>query len=159
MLFCSALDQKVLILLRIHKKLWNSVVNHTTEKGDIIKQIGSKYGANTKVRWSLFCSALEQKGFDCTKNYKIIVEGCCESNWWRRGHNKTNRTQYGANISVKWCLFLQCCRSKGFDFTENYKMIVEGCCESNWWRRGHNKTNRTQYGANTSVMWCFFAVL
>ena len=35
-------------------------------------------------------------------------------------------------------------------------MIVEGCCESNWWRRGHNKTNKTQYGANTSVMWCFF---
>ena len=35
-------------------------------------------------------------------------------------------------------------------------MIVEVCCESNWWRRGHKKTNRTQYGANTSVMWCFF---
>ena len=35
-------------------------------------------------------------------------------------------------------------------------MIVEGCCESKWWRRGDNKTNRIQYGANTSVMWCFF---
>ena len=35
-------------------------------------------------------------------------------------------------------------------------MIVEGCCESNWWRRGHNKTNKTQYGANTNVMWFFF---
>ena len=35
-------------------------------------------------------------------------------------------------------------------------MIVEGCCEWNWWRRGHNKTNKIQYGASTSVMWCFF---
>ena len=35
-------------------------------------------------------------------------------------------------------------------------MILKGCRESNWWKWGHNKTNRTQYGANTSVMWCFF---
>ena len=35
-------------------------------------------------------------------------------------------------------------------------MIVEGCCESNWWRKGHNKTNRTQYSADTIVVWCFF---
>ena len=35
-------------------------------------------------------------------------------------------------------------------------MIVECCCESHWLRGGHNKTNKTPYGANTSVMWCFF---
>ena len=35
-------------------------------------------------------------------------------------------------------------------------MVVKGWCESNWWKRGHNKTNRTQYGAKTSVKWCFF---
>ena len=35
-------------------------------------------------------------------------------------------------------------------------MIVKGCCESNWWKRGHNKTNRNQNGANTSVSWFFF---
>ena len=116
----------------------------------------SQYGANTSVKWCFFLQCCRTKGFDFTKSSLMIVEGCCESKWWRRGDNKTNRTQYGANIIVKWCLFLQCCRSKAFDFTENYKMIVEGCCESNWWRRGHNKTNRTQYGANTSVMWCFF---
>ena len=35
-------------------------------------------------------------------------------------------------------------------------MIVKGCCESNWWRKRLNKTNRTQYGAHTSVSWFFF---
>ena len=40
MLFCNALEQKVLILLKIQIKLGKSVVNQINEKKDIIKQIG-----------------------------------------------------------------------------------------------------------------------
>ena len=104
----------------------------------------------------LFLQCFRTKGFENMKNLKRIVKGCCESERWRRGDNQTNRTQYGANTSVMWCFFLQCFRTKGFENMKNSKRIVKGCCESNWWRRGHNKSNRTQYGANTSVMWCFF---
>ena len=35
----------------------------------------------------------------------MIVKGCCESSWWRKWHNKTNRTQYGSKTSVRWSLF------------------------------------------------------
>ena len=41
MLFCCALEQKVLILLKIHRWLKKSVVNQIDEKGDTIKQIGA----------------------------------------------------------------------------------------------------------------------
>ena len=47
-------------------------MNQITEKGDIIKQIGPKYGANTKVRQSLFCSALEQKVSILLKNQRKL---------------------------------------------------------------------------------------
>ena len=86
----------------------------------------------------------------------MIVEGCCESNWWRRGHNKTNKTQYGAYTSLMWCFFCSVLEQEALILPENSWMIVEGCCESNWWRWGQNKTIKSQYGANTSVMWCFF---
>ena len=53
----------------------------------------------------LFCSALEQKVLILLKNSKMIFKGSCESNWWKWGHKKTNRSQYGANTSVMWCFF------------------------------------------------------
>ena len=37
-LFCSALEQKVSILLKIQKWLWKAVVNQNDEKEDTIKQ-------------------------------------------------------------------------------------------------------------------------
>ena len=41
MFFCSALEQKVLILLKFHRWLKKSVVNQIDEKMDTIKQIGA----------------------------------------------------------------------------------------------------------------------
>ena len=107
MLFCSALEQKVLILLKINKWFWKAVANQIDENEDTIKQIGPNM---------------------------VLTPVLCD-------------------------VFLQCFRTKGYNFIENSEMILKGCCESNWWKWGHNKTKRTQYGANTSVMWCFFAVL
>ena len=40
MLFCSALEQKGLILLKIHKWFWKAVANQIDETEDTIKQIG-----------------------------------------------------------------------------------------------------------------------
>ena len=40
MLFCSALEQKVLILQKIHRWFWKAVANQIDEKEDPIKQIG-----------------------------------------------------------------------------------------------------------------------
>ena len=42
MLFCSALEQKVLILLKNHWWFWKSVANQIDENEDTIKQIGVK---------------------------------------------------------------------------------------------------------------------
>ena len=39
MLFCSALEQKVLILLIIQKWFWKAVANQIDENGDTIKKI------------------------------------------------------------------------------------------------------------------------
>ena len=41
MLFCSASEQKVLILLKIHRWFWKADANQIDEKEDIIKQIGA----------------------------------------------------------------------------------------------------------------------
>ena len=40
MLFCSALEQKVLILLKIHRRFWKAVANQIDKNEDTIKQIG-----------------------------------------------------------------------------------------------------------------------
>ena len=40
MLFCSALEQKVFILLKILKWFWKAVANQIDENEDTIKQIG-----------------------------------------------------------------------------------------------------------------------
>ena len=40
MLFCSALEQKVFILLKIHRWFWKTVANQIDENEDTIKQIG-----------------------------------------------------------------------------------------------------------------------
>ena len=107
MLLCSALEQKVLILLKIHRWFWKAVANQIDENEDTIKQIGPNM-----------------------------------------------------LLTPVWChAFLLCFRTKGSNFIKNSWAIQKGCCESNWWKRGHNKTNSSQYDANTSVMWCFFAVL
>ena len=42
MLFCSALEQNVLILLKIHKWFWKAVANQIDENEDTKKQIGPK---------------------------------------------------------------------------------------------------------------------
>ena len=42
--FWSALEQKVLILLKIHKKLWKVVLNQIDEEEGTIKQIGPNMG-------------------------------------------------------------------------------------------------------------------
>ena len=42
MLFCCALEQKDLILLKIHKWLKKAVVHQIDENEDTIKQIGAK---------------------------------------------------------------------------------------------------------------------
>ena len=42
MLFCSALEQNVLILLKIYKWFWKAVANQIDDNGDTIKQIGPK---------------------------------------------------------------------------------------------------------------------
>ena len=42
MLFCSALEQKVLILLKNDKLFWKAVVHQIDENEDTIKQIGPK---------------------------------------------------------------------------------------------------------------------
>ena len=39
MLFCSALEQKVLVLLKIHRWFWKAVANQIDKKKDTIKQI------------------------------------------------------------------------------------------------------------------------
>ena len=41
MLFCCALEQNVLILLRIHRWFWKAVANQIDENEDTIKQIGA----------------------------------------------------------------------------------------------------------------------
>ena len=41
MLFCSALEQKGLILLKIQNWFWKAVANQIDEKEDTIKQIGA----------------------------------------------------------------------------------------------------------------------
>ena len=38
--FCSALEQKVLILLKIQKWFWKAVANQIDENEDTIKKIG-----------------------------------------------------------------------------------------------------------------------
>ena len=40
MLFCSALEQKILIFLKIQRWLWKAVANQIDENEDTIKQIG-----------------------------------------------------------------------------------------------------------------------
>ena len=40
MLFCSALEKKVLILLKVHKWFWKAVANQIDEIEVTIKQIG-----------------------------------------------------------------------------------------------------------------------
>ena len=40
MLFCSALEQKVFILFKIHRWFWKAVANQIDEIEDTIKQIG-----------------------------------------------------------------------------------------------------------------------
>ena len=40
MLFCSALEQKGLILLKVHKLFWKAVANQIDENEVTIKQIG-----------------------------------------------------------------------------------------------------------------------
>ena len=42
MLFCSALEQKILILLKIHRWFWKAVANQIDENEDTINQIGPK---------------------------------------------------------------------------------------------------------------------
>ena len=42
MLFSSALEQKVLILLKVHIWFWKAVANQIEENEDTIKQIGPK---------------------------------------------------------------------------------------------------------------------
>ena len=40
MFFCSALEQKVIILLKIQRWFWKAVANQIDENEDTIKQIG-----------------------------------------------------------------------------------------------------------------------
>ena len=40
MLFCSALEQKGLLLLKIQKRFWKAVANQIDENEDTIKTIG-----------------------------------------------------------------------------------------------------------------------
>ena len=54
MLFCSALEQKVLILLKIQKWFLKAVANQIDENEDTKKTNRRQYGANTSVMWCLF---------------------------------------------------------------------------------------------------------
>ena len=54
MLFCSALEQKVLILLKIQQWFCKAVANHIDENEDTIKKNWIQYGANTSVMWCFF---------------------------------------------------------------------------------------------------------
>ena len=54
MLFCSALEQKVLILLKIQKWFLKAVANQIDENEDTKKTNRSQYGANTSVMWCFF---------------------------------------------------------------------------------------------------------
>ena len=53
MLFCSALEQKGLILLKIQKWFWKAVANQIDENEDT-KKNWTQYGANTSVMWCFF---------------------------------------------------------------------------------------------------------
>ena len=54
MLFCSALEQKVLVLLKIQKRFWKAVANQIDENEDTIKKNWTQYGPNTSVMWCFF---------------------------------------------------------------------------------------------------------
>ena len=44
MLFCSALEQKVLKIWKIQRGLWKAVVNQKDEEEETTKQIGANMG-------------------------------------------------------------------------------------------------------------------
>ena len=67
MLFCSALEQKVLILLKFHKWFWKAVANQIDENEDLIKQIGPNM-VLTPVLCDVFLQCFRTKGFNFTKN-------------------------------------------------------------------------------------------
>ena len=67
MLFCSALEQKFLFLLKIHKWLGKAVVNQIDEKEDTIKQIGANM-VLTPVWCDVFLLCFRTKGFNFIKN-------------------------------------------------------------------------------------------
>ena len=67
MLFCSALEQNGLILLKIHKLFWKAVVNQIDEKEDTIKQIGANM-VLTPVWCDAFSLCFRTKSFNLIKN-------------------------------------------------------------------------------------------
>ena len=67
MLFCSALEQKVLISLKIHKWFWKAVANQIDENEDTIKQIGPNM-VLTPVLCDAFLRCFKTKDFNFTKN-------------------------------------------------------------------------------------------
>ena len=60
MLFCIAIEKKVLILLKIHKWFWKAVANQYDGNEVTVKQIGPNM-VKHQCNLMLFCSALEKK--------------------------------------------------------------------------------------------------
>ena len=67
MLFCSALEQMVLILLKIHRWFLKAVANQIDENEDTKKQIGPKM-VLTPVLCDAFLQCFRTKGFNFIKN-------------------------------------------------------------------------------------------
>ena len=67
MLFCSGLEQKVLILLKIQKWSWKAVANRIDEREDTIKQIGANM-VLTPVWCDAFLLCFRTKGSNFIKN-------------------------------------------------------------------------------------------
>ena len=67
MLFCIALEQKVLILLKIHKWFWKAVAKQYDENEVTIKQIGPNM-VLTPVWCDAFLLCFRTKCFNFIKN-------------------------------------------------------------------------------------------
>ena len=67
MFFCSALEQKFLILLKIRKWFWKIVANQFDKNEDTIKRIGPNM-VLTPVLCDAFLRCFKTKGFNFTKN-------------------------------------------------------------------------------------------
>ena len=67
MLFCSALEQKVLILLKLHRWFWKAVANQIDENEDRIKQKGPNM-LLTPVWCNAFLQCFRTKGFGFIEN-------------------------------------------------------------------------------------------